>query len=56
MIKHNSNGTYQVYSEGGGHALSKPYKSKSAAEKRLRQIEYFKHRDMNTDTNTNKKK
>jgi len=36
-------GGYQVKSEGGKN-LSKPGLSKAAAEKRLRQVEYFKHR------------
>jgi hypothetical protein len=33
---------YKVMSEKGKN-LGGPYKSKSAAEKRLRQVEYFKH-------------
>jgi hypothetical protein len=36
-------GGYQVKSEGGKN-LSKPGLSKKAAKKRLRQVEYFKHR------------
>lgn len=42
MIKKTSKG-YQVVSEKG-KALSKPNLSKEGAEKRLRQIEFFKHR------------
>jgi hypothetical protein len=37
-------GGYVVRSEDGSKRLSKPA-SKAAAVKRLRQIEYFKHRD-----------
>ncbi|HOM77195.1 MAG TPA: hypothetical protein P5175_09420 [Anaerohalosphaeraceae bacterium] len=41
MIRKTSNG-YVVYSEGG-RRLSRPLTSRRAAERRLRQIEYFKH-------------
>jgi hypothetical protein len=34
---------YKVVSEKGKN-LGGPYKSKSAAQKRLRQVEFFKHR------------
>jgi hypothetical protein len=34
---------YQVLSEKGKN-LGGPYKSKAQAEKRLRQVEFFKHR------------
>jgi len=34
---------YKVLSEKGKN-LGGPYKSKSQAEKRLKQVEYFKHR------------
>jgi hypothetical protein len=34
---------YKVVSEKGKN-LGGPYKSKAAAEKRLRQVEFFKHR------------
>ena len=34
---------YQVKSEGGKN-LSKPTLTKEGAEKRLRQVEYFKHK------------
>lgn len=34
---------YVVKSEKTGKPLSKPLPSKAAAEKRLKQIEYFKH-------------
>lgn len=36
-------GGYQVQSEKGKN-LGGPYKTKAEAEKRLRQVEYFKHR------------
>jgi len=36
-------GGYKVLSEKGKN-LGGPYKSKAAAEKRLRQVEFFKHR------------
>lgn len=42
MIKKTSKG-YVVKSEGGKN-LSKPNLSKKAAEKRLQQVEYFKHK------------
>ena len=42
-----SRGGYQVKSEGGKN-LSKPGLSKEAAKKRLRQVEYFKHRTVAT--------
>lgn len=42
MIRKTSEG-YVVYSKKG-KKLSKPYKSKAAAEKRLREIEFFKHK------------
>lgn len=41
MIRKTAKG-YQVTSERGKN-LSKPNLSKAAAEKRLRQVEYFKH-------------
>ena len=41
MIKKTSGG-YKVVSEKGKN-LGGPYKSKAAAEKRLRQVEFFKH-------------
>ncbi len=34
---------YKVLSESGKN-LGGPYKTKAEAEKRLRQVEYFKHR------------
>ena len=37
-------GGYKVVSENGKKNLGGPYKSKAAAEKRLRQVEFFKHR------------
>lgn len=42
MIRKTNQG-YQVKSEGGKN-LSKPNLTKEQAEKRLRQVEYFKHR------------
>ncbi|HEY6253409.1 MAG TPA: hypothetical protein VI685_25920 [Candidatus Angelobacter sp.] len=36
-------GGYKVLSEKGKN-LGGPYKSKAEAEKRLRQVEFFKHR------------
>jgi hypothetical protein len=43
-IKKTSNG-YKVVSEKIGKNLSKPDLSKKEAEKRLREIEYFKKKD-----------
>jgi hypothetical protein len=37
-----SKGSYHVKSEEGRN-LGGPYKSRAEAEKRLRQVEYFKH-------------
>jgi len=36
-------GGYQVVSEKGKKNLGGPYKTKAEAEKRLRQVEFFKH-------------
>jgi hypothetical protein len=36
-------GAYYVISKKTGKKLSKGYKTKQEAQKRLRQIEYFKH-------------
>jgi hypothetical protein len=36
-------GGYKVVSEKGNKNLGGPYKTKKEAEKRLRQVEYFKH-------------
>lgn len=41
-IKH-ENGVYNVYSESG-KCLGKGYKTKEEAEKRLKQVEFFKHK------------
>jgi len=41
MIKKEGS-SYYVYSEDGSKKLGGPYGSKAAAEKRLREIEYFK--------------
>jgi hypothetical protein len=41
MIKKVSGG-YKVVSEKTGKNLGGPYKSKKAAEKRLKQVEFFK--------------
>ena len=43
MIKKKSGG-YKVVSEKSGKNLGGPYKTRAAAEKRLRQVEFFKHR------------
>lgn len=43
MIKKTSSG-YKVVSEKTGKNLGGPYKSKARAQKRLRQVEFFKHR------------
>lgn len=43
MLKPVGNGKYVVYSHDGTKKLSRPL-SKKAAEKRLRQVEYFKKR------------
>jgi len=42
MIRKTAQG-YVVYSEKGKR-LSRPYKTKAEAVRRLRQIEYFKHK------------
>ena len=41
MIK-KTKGGYVIYSETNGRKLSRVYTSRKAAEKRLREIEYFK--------------
>jgi len=43
MIKKTNKG-YVVKSESG-KTLSRPYKTRRAAERRLHQIEYFKHKN-----------
>jgi hypothetical protein len=43
MIK-KTEGGYKVVSEKGNKNLGGPYKTKKEAEKRLRQVEYFKHK------------
>jgi hypothetical protein len=43
MIKKTSGG-YKVVSEKGNKNLGGPYKTKAEAEKRLRQVEFFKHK------------
>jgi hypothetical protein len=43
MIKKVKHG-YKVLSENGKKNLGGPYKTKEEAKKRLRQVEYFKHR------------
>ncbi len=43
MIKKVSGG-YEVVSEHTGRNLGGPYKSKAQAKKRLREVEYFKHK------------
>jgi hypothetical protein len=37
-------GGYKVVSENGKKNLGGPYKTKKEAEKRLRQVEFFKHK------------
>jgi hypothetical protein len=37
-------GGYKVLSEDGKKNLGGPYKTKAEAQKRLRQVEFFKHR------------
>jgi hypothetical protein len=37
-------GGYKVVSEKGQKNLGGPYKTKKEAEKRLQQVEYFKHK------------
>jgi len=43
MIIKRKNG-YYVISEKAGKNLGGPYKTRIEAQKRLRQVEYFKHR------------
>ena len=43
------NGKYRVYAENGKHLGT--YESRSAAEKRLRQVEYFKHKKVKSIIN-----
>ena len=43
MIKKVKEG-YKVVSENGKKNLGGPYKTKAEAAKRLRQVEYFKHK------------
>lgn len=43
MIRKTKEGYYKVLSEKGKN-LGGPYKSKAEAEKRLRQVEFFKHK------------
>jgi hypothetical protein len=43
MIKKVAGG-YKVVSENGKKNLGGPYKTKKEAEKRLRAVEYFKHK------------
>jgi len=43
MIK-KTEGGYQVLSEKSKKNLGGPYKTKKEAEKRLQQVEYFKHK------------
>ena len=46
---------YGVRSESG-KSLGGGYATKDEAEKRLRQVEYFKHRDMLSDESAKRKK
>ena len=41
-------GGFKVVSESTGKNLGGPYKTKEQAEKRLEQVEYFKHRPKQT--------
>lgn len=50
MIKKTSGG-YKVTSESGKN-LGGPYKSKTQAQKRLRQVEFFKHHKRPTGSGT----
>jgi hypothetical protein len=43
MIRKTSDG-YKVLSEKTGKSLGGPYKTRAEAQKRLRQVEFFKHR------------
>ena len=43
MIKKVTGG-YKVVSEKSGKNLGGPYKTKEEAQKRLRQVEFFKHK------------
>jgi hypothetical protein len=43
MIKKVAGG-YKVFSENGKKTFGGPYKTKKEAEKRLKQVEFFKHR------------
>jgi hypothetical protein len=43
MIKKVAGG-YKVVSENGKKNLGGPYKTKAEAQKRLKQVEYFKHK------------
>lgn len=43
MIKKTSEG-YKVISEKKGKNLGGPYKTKAEAQKRLQQVEFFKHK------------
>jgi hypothetical protein len=45
MIKKTKDG-YKVVSESGNKNLGGPYKTKREALKRLRQVEFFKHRKL----------
>lgn len=38
-------GAWHVKSESGNKNLGGPYKTRAEAKKRLRQVEYFKHKD-----------
>lgn len=49
MVKHRSDG-WHVFSKDGKN-LGGPYGSKGEAVKRLRQVEYFKHRSESVDPN-----
>jgi hypothetical protein len=44
MMIRKTSGGYKVLSEKTGKSLGGPYKTRAEAQKRLRQVEFFKHR------------
>jgi hypothetical protein len=45
MMIRKTSGGYKVLSEKTGKSLGGPYKTKAEAQKRLRQVEFFKRRE-----------